>query len=91
MGIKVLQDYQVKQEQRVLKESMEIWDLPAWWVHQVSQDPQEILETGVKKETKETQDSQRKWKDGMESMVPWMMLSTDPVNLDPLDLQERMG
>jgi len=29
MGIKVLQDYLVKQEQRVLKESMEIWDLPA--------------------------------------------------------------
>jgi hypothetical protein len=29
MGIKVLQDYQVKQEQRVLKESMEIWDLLA--------------------------------------------------------------
>jgi len=23
-------------------------------------------------------------------MVPWMMLRTDPVNLDPLDLQERM-
>ena len=29
MGTKVLQDYQVKQEQRDPKENMEIWDLQA--------------------------------------------------------------